>query len=170
MPKIYAQTLRFLILLLFQVLVINSLNWGGYIYPAFYIYFILVLPFETAGWALLLSAFFMGLGVDYFSNSMGVNAAASVLTAFIRPTVLRLMSTKRDHESNILPGVRDFGIAWFLSYIVILVFLHHLFLFFLEYFSLQGLLQTIIRIILSSVVTILLALLVQLIFDQNEKK
>lgn len=170
MPKIYGQILRFLILLLFQVLVINSLNWGGYIYPAFYIYFILVLPFETAGWALLLSAFFMGLGVDYFSNSMGVNAAASVLTAFIRPTVLRLLSTKRDHDANILPGVRDFGIAWFLSYMVILVFMHHLFLFFLEYFSLQGFLQTIIRIILSSVVTILLALLVQLIFDQNEKK
>jgi len=170
MPKIYGHISRFLILLLFQVLVLNSLNWGGYIYPAFYIYFILVLPFETAGWALLLSAFFMGLGVDYFSNSMGINAAASVFTAFLRPTVLRLLSSKRDYESNIRPGVRDFGIAWFLSYLVILVLFHHTILFFLEYFSLKGFLHTLLRIILSAVVTMLLALLVQLIFYQNEKK
>jgi len=170
MPRIYGHIIRFCILLLFQVLVLNSLNWGGYIYPAFYIYFILVLPFETAGWVLLLSAFFIGFGVDYFSNSMGIHTATSVFTAFCRPTVLRILSTKRDHESNIKPGVRDFGIAWFLSYTVILVFLHHFVLFFLEYFSLKGFLHTILRIILSSSVTLLLALLVQLIFYQHDKK
>jgi len=170
MPRIYSHIIRFSIFLLFQVLVLNSLNWGGYIYPAFYIYFILVLPFETAGWVLLLSAFFMGMGVDYFSNSMGVHTAASVFTAFCRPAVLRILSTKRDYESNIKPGVRDFGIVWFLSYMVILVFLHHFVLFFLEYFSLKGFLHTILRIFLSSSVTLLLALLVQLIFYQHDKK
>jgi rod shape-determining protein MreD len=166
----YGHIIRFFVILLFQVLVINSLNLGGYIYPAFYIYFILVLPFDTAGWVLLLSAFFMGLGVDYFSNSLGINAATAVFTAFCRPLLLQLLRTKRDYESNIKPGLRDFGLAWFLSYLFVLVFFHHSVLFFLEYFSLKGFFQTLLRIVLSSAVTVILVLLVQLIFHQPERK
>lgn len=170
MPRNYGHIIRFSIILLFQVLVLNSLNWGGYIYPAFYIYFILVLPFETKGWVLLLSAFFMGLGVDYFSNSLGINAATAVFTAFCRPLVLQLLSTKRDYESNIKPGLRDFGLAWFLSYLFVLVFLHHTVLFFLEYFSMKGFFQTLLRIVLSTFVTVILSVLIQLVFYQQEKK
>jgi len=57
---------RFVVVLLIQVLLINNITLGTYVYPAFYIYFILLLPFETKGWVLLITAFLMGLGVDFF--------------------------------------------------------------------------------------------------------
>ncbi len=160
--------IRFVILIMFQVLILNSLHFGGYAYPAFYLYFILLLPFETAGWALLLSAFFMGLSIDFFTNSLGINAAASVFMAFCRPGILGLLRSKREYEPGFTPGIKDLGFSWFLSYAFILILVHHTVLFSLEVFSFSGILQTILRIALSTLATLLIALLAQVIFYRSD--
>jgi rod shape-determining protein MreD len=161
--------IRFVVLVLFQVLMLNSLNFGGWAYPAFYIYFILLLPFETTGWMLLLSSFFIGLSVDFFTNSLGMNAAASVFMAFCRPSILGLLRSKREYELGFSPGIKDLGFGWFLSYAYILILIHHTVLFSLEVFSFSGILQTILRIVLSSIVTLLLAILAQVLFYKTSK-
>jgi len=145
--------IRFILLVLLQVLILNSLSFGGYAYPAFYIYFILLLPLETAGWILLLSSFSIGLSIDFFTNSLGMNAAASVFIAFVRPGVLNLLRSKREYELVATPGIKDLGLNWFLSYAFILILIHHIILFSLEVFSFSGFFQTILRIVLSSLVT-----------------
>lgn len=162
--------IRFVVLLLIQVLVINNITFGAYIYPAFYVYFILLLPFETPGWLLLLSAFFMGIGIDFFSNSLGLNAAASVFVAFLRPGIMSLLKSKKEYEPGIVPGIRDLGFSWFFFYALIMILLHHGALFFLEAFTLKHLDQTIYRILFSSGVTLLITLLAQMIFFRQDKK
>jgi len=161
--------IRFVVVVLFQVLMLNNLNFGGYAYPAFYIYFILLLPFETAGWVLLLSSFFLGLSVDFFTNSLGMNAAASVFMAFCRPGILSLLRSKREYELGFAPGIKDLGFGWFVSYALILILIHHTILFSLEVFSFSGILQTILRIVLSSVITLILAILAQVLFYRTTK-
>jgi len=84
---------RFVFLILFQVLILNNIQFSGYINPYFYIYFILLLPFETPRWLLLLSAFLLGLSLDAFTNTFGLNASACVLMAFARPFVISAIST-----------------------------------------------------------------------------
>ncbi len=162
--------IRFVVLVLLQVLVINNIDFNGYIYPAFYVYFILVLPFETPGWLLLTSAFLLGLSVDFFTNSLGVNAAASVLVAFLRPSVIRLLKSKKEYEPGITPGIRDLGFRWFFLYALILILIHHTALFFLEVFSLQHLVQTVYRILYSAGATLLITLVVQMIFIRQDKR
>ncbi len=162
--------IRFFVLAGMQVLIINHLQLGGgYIYPAVYVYFILLLPIETAGWLLLLSSFAMGLSVDYFSNTLGLNAAASVFMAFCRPSVLKLMESKREYEPGIQPGIRDLGFKWFFLYTLILVALHHSALFILEVFSFSEIRQTIYRIGKSSAATIVLVFLLQFLFTKQDK-
>lgn len=161
--------IRFVLLLGFQVLILNHLQLGGYIYPAVYIYFILLLPFETAGWLLLLLSFAMGLSVDFFSNTLGLNAAASVFMAFCRPGVLKLLESKREYEPGIQPGIKDLGFRWFFSYTVFLVLLHHSALFFLEVFSFSEIRQTVYRILMSSAATIVLVFLMQFLFTRQDK-
>jgi hypothetical protein len=161
--------IRFVLLLGFQVLIINNLQFGGYIYPAVYVYFILLLPFETAGWLLLLSSFAMGLSVDFFSNTLGLNATASVFMAFCRPGVLKLLESKREYEPGIQPGIKDLGFSWFFFYTLILVVLHHTSLFFLEVFSFSEVRQTLYRIGISSITTIVLILLMQFLFTKQDK-
>jgi hypothetical protein len=160
---------RFLILILLQALVFSNINFHGYVYPAFYVYFILLLPFETAGWLLLISSFALGLGVDFFSNSLGINAAASVFSAFMRPGVIWLLKSKKEYEPGIIPGIRDLGFRWFFMYAFLLVLIHHSALFFLEIFSLSDYMQTFYRIVASSLVTLMLIILTQFIFYKHSK-
>ena len=42
--------IRFVFLVLLQVLILNNIQFSGYINPYFYIYFILLLPFDTPRW------------------------------------------------------------------------------------------------------------------------
>jgi hypothetical protein len=161
--------IRFVLLAGLQVLILNHLYLGGYIYPAAYVYFILLLPFEISGWLLLLSSFAMGLSVDFFSNTLGLNAAASVFMAFCRPWVLKLLESKREYEPGIQPGIKDLGFSWFFFYTLILVTLHHSALFFLEVFSFGEISQTIYRIGMSSAATIVLVFLMQFLFTKQDK-
>jgi len=162
--------IRFLFLIFFQVLVLNHINLGGYTNPYLYVYFILLLPFATPRWLLLVLAFIMGLSIDLFSNTPGLNAAATVLMAFCRPFVIRLISNIPEEEMGIQPSLRIQGFKWFLSYATILVLIHHFALFYLEIFRFTEFFQTLWRLILSSIFTLGLIFLSELIFYGRSKK
>ena len=67
MINLYVRNIgRFIVLVLFQVLVLNNIQFSGYVNPFMYVLFILLLPFETPRWLLLLSGFLLGLSVDIF--------------------------------------------------------------------------------------------------------
>jgi rod shape-determining protein MreD len=136
-----------------QVLIFDNIRLGGYINPYFYLIFILVLPFETPRWLLLLSAFLLGFIIDVFNDSYGMHSAASVFLAFLRPFVLRIFSPREGYDNGTLPRISYYGTAWFVKYAAVLVFSHHFLLFMLEIFRFDGFAYAIIRIILSSFIT-----------------
>lgn len=160
--------IRFIILVLLQVFILNNINFRGYLDPYLYVLFILLLPFETPGWILLLSSFLIGFFVDLFSHTLGMNAAASVFMAFMRPSVIRLLSSGREYDSSVPPGISGQGFQWFLSYSLILVFLHHAVLFLLEAFGFHDFLTTLYRILVNTVFTTLLVLLSQFLFTRKK--
>ena len=155
--------LRFIILVLFQVLVLNNVQFSGYVNPFMYVLFILLLPFETPRWLLLISGFLLGLSVDIFSNTLGLHASASVFMAFLRPYVLQVISPRDGYESGTFPRVFYYGLTWFLNYAVILVVMHHLFLFYFEVFRFSEFFRTLLRVILSSSFSIVIIVLSQYI-------
>ena len=167
--SILTNIVRFIFLFLFQVLILNNIQLSGYINPYLYVLFILMLPFQTPRWALLISAFFMGLSIDMFTHTPGLHAAASTFMAFSRPGLISLLSSNKEIEPGSNPDIRVFGFAWFLAYASILVFLHHLVLFYLEVFRFSDFFMTMSRVLISSVVTIFLILLTQLLFYGHKK-
>jgi rod shape-determining protein MreD len=156
-------------MVLFQVLILNNIRFSGYINPYFYVLFILLLPFETPGWLLLLSAFFLGFSVDLFQNTMGINIAACVLMAYFRPSVIRLVASKQEYEPGLEPGIRDLGFTWFFSYSIILIFIHHFALFYLEVFRFSEFFTTFYRLLASTLFTMVLVLLSQYLFYKPGK-
>jgi hypothetical protein len=66
--KLIGNIARFIFLALAQVFIFNKIQVSGYINPQVYVLFILMLPFETAGFWLLTLAFMMGLTVDFFQH------------------------------------------------------------------------------------------------------
>lgn len=157
--------IRFLLLVLFQVLILNHINLIGFTNPYLYIYFILILPFSTPGWLILLLAFLLGICIDLFTHTPGLNAAATVLMAFARPYVIRALSSEPEEESGNRPAVKTKGLQWFFYYSSILVMIHHLSLFYLEIFRFSEFFQTLLRVLFSSFLTLVLVFLCEILFS-----
>ena len=144
---------RFVVLILFQVLVMDNVMINGYMIPYTYILFILLMPFETPRWIQLLSGFALGLVMDLFSGTPGMHTAASVLIAFVRPYLLDLLASRDGYEPETFPRVHYYGLLWFLKYAALIVVIHHLALFYLEVFQLKHFFSTLLRVILSSILS-----------------
>ena len=150
----------FIVLVLIQVLVLNQVQFSGFVNPYIYILFVLLLPLSTPRWLLLFAGFLIGLTVDVFSNSLGIHAAATVLVAFIRPFVIRSISS-REEDRNDYPGLSQNKFFWFLYYTSIMVLIHHFVLFYLEFLTFSQFFTTFLRVLISSFFSIFVIVLSQ---------
>jgi hypothetical protein len=157
----------FVVLVLVQVLILNNIQISGLINPYIYILFVLLLPFNIQGYLLLGFSFLIGITIDIFGNTPGIHAGATVLLGFIRPGLASLISSRELIEKGTTPNMAQLGVASFIKYVVISVLIHHLVLFFAETFSFSDILETILRWILSSLISILLILGSQFIIFKN---
>lgn len=140
-------------LVLFQVQVLNNIHIGGCATPFIYIYLILKFKSDTSRNELMLWAFFVGLAVDVFSDTPGMNAAASVAMAFMRPLFLRLF-VSRETLDSLTPGIGTMGLFPFFKYLLVAVLVHHVCLFSVEAFSFAHLGILLLRIASSTLLTI----------------
>ncbi|HEY9561598.1 MAG TPA: rod shape-determining protein MreD [Anseongella sp.] len=159
--------IRFFLLVLFQVLFLKNFSLYNLAIPWFYILFILLLPLQTSNFLLFLLSFLLGLSVDMFFNSPGLNAAACTAMAFCRILLIRIITPRDGYESTVEPGIRSMGLRWFLMYSSVLILVHHLVLFNLEIFRSQEFLLSSIKAISSAVFTLFLVILSQYIFSKR---
>lgn len=164
---VISNTLRFIFLILLQVLLLNNINFLGYINPYLYILFIILFPFNGSQTLLLLLSFLLGLGVDLFEDSGGINAAACLMVAYIRPAVLRFSFGVSYDYQTIKFSSTPLGSR--ISYVAFVVFIHHLVLFLLEIFSFAHLLLLFKKTFYSGVFTILLVFLCLALFSRKPK-
>ena len=125
----------FIALVLIQVLVLNNVHIAGFATPYIYIYLILKMSSGTSRSEMMLWGFFLGLTIDMFSDTPGMNAAATTFIAFIRPLFLRLFSM-RDSTDEYVPAIKAIGVSPFVKYVILCVLLHHTALLMIESFSL----------------------------------
>jgi len=150
----------FVSLVLVQVLIFNQVQFSGFFNPYVYVLFIILLPLSTPRYAILILAFLLGFVIDIFSNSLGIHSAASVFVAYARPLIIRAISNRED-DKNDYPGLHQNKLSWFISYVVIMVLLHHLLLFYLEVYTFANFFNTLYRVILSSLFSIIVIVLSQ---------
>ena len=168
--KIAEHLFRFVFLVLLQVMVLNHIQWSGYINPYLYVLFILLLPSETPAWLLLFSGLILGLTIDMFGNTSGLHAAATVFLAFARPRILRLIAPRDGYESETKLTPLVMGFKWFITYVSISVLLHHIAYFYIEAFRFSEFFFTLFKAVLNSIITILLIVIGQYIFSKRSKK
>lgn len=152
--------LRFIILMIIQIFILNNVRFLGYVNPYVYILFIFLLPVRFPRWITLFMAFGTGLLIDMFSNSPGLHAFSTVLIAYLRAPVIN-MFTSVEEGANPTPSFHSFGVVPFISFVSLLVIIHHATLFMLEVFSFVNFGDTFIRIVINSLITILIMLAVQ---------
>jgi len=128
------------------------------------------LPFNTSKYFVLLLGFILGLSIDIFSNTPGIHASATTFMAFIRPSVIRILFNRESTEKQDLPPVSSIGLSLFTEYTIILVLAHHLFLFYIEAFNFTNFFFTLSRCLFSTVFSITLIIISQLLFFNNQQK
>ncbi|MEP2936002.1 MAG: rod shape-determining protein MreD [Gilvibacter sp.] len=151
--------LRFVILVALQIFLINNIALFGYVTPYIYILFILLYPINSNRELFLVLCFVLGFTIDVFENSGGIHAAACLCMGYLRPLALKT-SFGVSYEYNTIK-INDMPIGGRITYVVVLVLVHHLILFGLEIFDLDHtllLLKTTVLGVLFSSLLILAAL------------
>ncbi len=170
-------TLRFFIIVLLQVLILNRINlrwWSEpYGFPVFtpYIYplFLLLLPFETPIWLLLTVGFVLGVTIDAFSNTAGMHACAMVLIAYLRINVLNALLPRNLSEyTGMQPSVRTMGWMPFLVYSGFLILVHHLLFFSVELWNISNVSNLLLKTVASTVTSMLFIVVYLLLFSRQD--
>lgn len=165
--KLISNIVRFVILVLLQVLVLNHINFLGYINPYLYVMFIVLLPLNMSQWKVIFLSFLMGLTIDVFQDSGGIQAAACLVAAYLRPLILRFSYGLSFDYQTIKFYKTPFGERF--VYVAFLVVIHHFTLFLLTFFSLSHISLILKNTLFSSIFTILLILIGTSLFQKVER-
>ena len=160
-------TVRFVVLILLQVLLFSKINFLGYINPYIYILFIVLYPVKNNRILFLFISFLMGLIIDIFMDSGGVNATAALVVAFIRPAVLKFAFGMVYEHQTIKFNTTEFSNR--ITYFSILIVIHHLILFMLEIFNISNILLVLQKTLFSSIFTIILSTLISILFSNKQR-
>ena len=158
---------RFIALVLIQALVLNHINFLGYINPYIYILFIILFPIKNNRSLFIFLAFLLGLSVDLFSDSGGIHAAASVTIAYIRPVILKFSFGAIYEHQTIKFSNTELGQR--LTYFLIAILIHHLILFSVEIFNSSRIILIFKKSLFSSIFTLILCLLITILFSKKTK-
>ncbi len=161
---------RFVLLVLLQVLVFDTVQFGGYVVPYVFILFVLLLPLGINKSLLLVLAFLTGLTVDFFENTMGLQTAALVFMAFARPGVIRFYFPGLEFEKGEEPGLLKLGVTGFFKYTLTLALFYQFILTFLQVFSFRHVLRSLSQILINGVVTTAVILVVMMLFSRREHR
>lgn len=158
---------QFAALVLVQVLILNHINFLGYVNPYPYILFILLFPVINNRTLFVFIAFLLGLSVDILTDAGGMNAAACVTIAYIRPVILKFSFGSISDYQTIKFEQTEFGSR--LTYFAILTVIHHLVMFSLEVFNTSKIILIFQKTLFSSIFTVLLCLLIMMLFSKKRK-
>jgi len=169
MNNFVLNSIRFVLFVLFQVLILNNLEPGFGLYAMIYPLFIFMLPFQMGTVPLMLLSFAFGLVIDSFSNTFGLHASSAVVMAFFRPIIFKWLSPRDGYETVEAVNVYSMGGRWFLYAYGTLLLIHHTWFFAIESFKLNEFIWILLKIAISVPSSFLLSLLVQFIFISNKK-
>lgn len=148
----------FIICFLVQVLIFNRIALFHVAIPIVFIYFIIRLPINLKLPYVFTFAFLLGLLIDIFSDTPGVNALACTLIAAIRKPIYYAYMAKDDITTRLTPGISTMGILDYSKYLLTFVVIYCLLAFSIEYFSFADVKGVVILTAASAAITFVILL------------
>lgn len=160
----------FVLIILSQVFIFDRLILPGGFVVSFYVLFLLSLPFNLNTILLLLIGFATGITIDAFNDTFGLHASAAVLISWLRPFIFKWLEPVIGYGESQKPNLRDMGWAWILKSYTIIVFCFHIWIFSLSFLRLIGPWFTLEKVLLSTLSTVLMMLVVQVLYSRKMNK
>jgi rod shape-determining protein MreD len=156
-------------LVLLQVLFLNRINLFGYVTPLFYLWMIARFDSSMSRTSILLWAFFLGLSIDIFSGTPGLNAAAATLVAMFQPGIVKLF-VPLDRHDVLLPCSASMGGRQFAGYLLLITALHHTVYFILLSIPLGDWTVLVLKVVFSTLLTFLFMLVAESVTGRSVPK
>ncbi|MEO6948172.1 MAG: rod shape-determining protein MreD [Ginsengibacter sp.] len=171
MSQLVKNIIRFCLFILIQVFVLDQIPpLHQMATPYLYFLFILWLPYKMGRRTQMLLAFALGFALDSFTKTYGLHTAACLLISYIRPFLINLLISQEGAESNYNePSIKSMGLVPYFTYVAILTFIHHSFLFFLQALQTGGMTYFIIKSLLSTAISLVLIFLTELLFSRKQR-
>ncbi len=138
--------------------------------PIVFIYLILRMPMNWHANITMTVGFLVGLLVDIFNNTPGMNALSCTVLAAVRHTVFNAYVPREEEMAEPIPSVDSLGLAVYFKYMFTLVLIYCTLLFFIQAFTLRDVLLTLARIAASAVLTAVLLLGVDSLVSTRREK
>ncbi len=159
-----------IVLVLAQV-VCNKVILLGVATPIIFIHVLLRFPMSMSKMTLFTLAFVLGLVVDIFGNTPGMNALSCTIAASVRQPVFYMYSMREEELKDVLPSMTTLGTGNYLKYMGTMVLIYCIILFSIQAFTLDDAVLTIKRMVCSSVLSVvLIAGIDSLVSTRREKR
>lgn len=162
--------LRFVILIILQILVLNYVYLGGYMIPFIYLLAVLMLPTRIGRIPLLLIAFGSGMLIDIFCAVPGFHAFSCTMMAMTR-IIFGHSMLERDNPAGIeVPNMVTVPLPVLAGYFLVMSLIYCFTYFLLESFCFGNFLWMMLSVLLSALATCALMLLYQLLIPKKHEK
>lgn len=148
----------FVSMLLLQVLICNNIVLFNVAIPIIFIYFIIHLPINLSTNIVLTLSFLLGLMVDVFSDTLGMNTLACTILAMLRRKIYSLYKSREEKFAEIVPSISSLGIIVFMKYLITMTLCYCILFFSIEYFSFSHFSIMLTKILSSTALTFVLIL------------
>ena len=148
-----------------QVFVLNRITVSGEYTPVLYPVFVMFYPFFRNRYQFLALSFLLGLGIDAFLGTWGINAFATTAVAYFRTLIFR---TSTDTTTDFFSFS---SLQWpqFLLFILTSIFFHQLLVQFIEFFKLSRIFDILLNVLISSIISFIFIVLYALIFKIKQR-
>lgn len=162
---LFTDILMIVLLVALQIFVLNRITFFGKYTPVLYPVFVMFYPFFRNRYQFLALSFLLGLGIDSFLYTWGINAFATTLIAYFRTIIFR---TSTDTSTDFFSFL---SLQWsqFLLFIFSSIFLHQLVVQYLEFFKFSRFFEIFINILATSGISFIFILLYAMIFKIKQK-
>ena len=160
--NIITDILFIVILVVLQIFLLNRIVLFGKYSPVVFPVYVMFYPFYRNKFQFLGMSFLLGLGIDMFLGTWGINAFATTFIAFIR-TLLFRTSTE---------SVLDvFSLQWhqFLGFIFLNLLIHQFLAQSIEYFKFSRILDMLLNVLITTAISFVFILFYVLMFKIKQK-
>lgn len=165
----FGMVLAFMLYLFLQVNVLDPhLALGGFVTPQLLVLFLLMMPLRYPLPLQYLIAFIAGLLLDTLSGTYinGAQAFSCLLMVGLRGFWLRIISAGGYRPASEI-SLTDKSLSWYVTFLLPMIAIHHTAYYMVEAFGFQHFFYTLLKIILGTIYTFVLAFLVCVVFYKN---
>ncbi len=148
-----------------QIFVLNRITLFGKYTPVLYPVFVMFYPFFRNKFVFLGLSFLLGLAVDAFLGTWGINAFATTIIAYFRTIIFR---TSTDTSTDFF-SFQSLQWSQFILFILSSIFFHQLVVQFLEFFKLSRFFEVFFNILATSLISFVFILIYALAFKIKQK-